>query len=72
MSDDLTPTAAVDIRPITFDLEGAKAYTGLSKWKLETLLREEVICGRKEGAKTLYERESLDRYIKSLPAYGTV
>lgn len=71
MTEQCTPTATVDLRPITFDTEGAKAYTGLSKWRLETLLRDEVICGRKEGAKTLYERASLDRYIRSLPAYGT-
>lgn len=64
--------ANVDLRPITLDLEGAKAYTGLSKWRLETLLREEKIAGRKEGTKNLFERESLDRYIKSLPAWGTV
>ncbi|WP_228002188.1 hypothetical protein [Nocardia australiensis] len=64
--------ATVDLRPVTLDLEGAKAYTGLSKWRLETLLREEKITGRKEGTKNLYERASLDRYIKSLPAWGTV
>jgi hypothetical protein len=69
MTDPMPPTATVDLRPITFDLEGAKAYTGLSKWRLETLLKEEKIGGRKEGDKTLYDRESLDRYIRSLPPY---
>ncbi|MEV0031387.1 hypothetical protein [Nocardia sp. NPDC050793] len=55
---------------ISFDLKGAIAYTGLSKWRLETLAREEKIITRKEGAKTLYMRESLDRYIRSLPTWG--
>ncbi len=64
--------AGVDIRPISFDLERAMAYTGLSKWRLETLAREDKIVVRKEGAKNLFMRESLDRYIRSLPAMGSM
>ncbi|MGY2036582.1 hypothetical protein ACW9HF_14970 [Nocardia gipuzkoensis] len=63
--------STVDVRPISFNLEGAMAYTGLSKTKLNELVRDEVIAVRKEGTKNLFMRESLDRYIKSLPAWGS-
>ncbi|WP_280470958.1 hypothetical protein [Nocardia cyriacigeorgica] len=72
MSTQMPPVeASVDIRPIAFDLAGAMAYTGLSKTKLNQLLRDEVIAARKEGSKNLFLRESLDRYIGSLPAWGS-
>ncbi|MFR9767104.1 hypothetical protein [Nocardia sp. SC052] len=59
------------MRPIAFDLAGAMAYTGLSKTKLNDLVRDEVLVVRKEGTKNLFMRDSLDRYINSLPAWGT-
>lgn len=63
--------AEVDLRPIALDLAGAMAYTGLSKWRLNELARLDLVAVRKEGAKNLFMRESLDRYILSLPARGT-
>lgn len=63
-------TASVDLRPITFDLAGAVAYTGLSRWRLNQLVQKEEIVVLKEGAKNLFLRESLDRYINSLPTWG--
>lgn len=62
--------ATVDVTPVAFNLEGAVAYTGLSKWRLNELARNELILVRKEGAKNLFIRASLDRYINSLPAMG--
>lgn len=62
---------SVDTRPIALDLAGAMAYTGLSKTKLNNLLHEEKIAARKEGSKNLFLRDSLDRYIDSLPAWGS-
>lgn len=62
----------IDTRPICFDIEGAMAYTGLSKWRLNELARTEAVIVRKEGSKNLYMRESLDRYIRSLPTKGEV
>ncbi|MET7752287.1 MULTISPECIES: hypothetical protein [Actinomycetes] len=67
----LTQQGKVDQRPITFDLKGLMDYTGLSKTSITTLLREEKISARKEGVKNLYERASVDRYLRSLPAWGT-
>jgi hypothetical protein len=61
----------IDTRPITLDLKAAMDYTGLSKTSIHNLLREEKIVARKEGTKNLFERESLDRYLKSLPAWGS-
>lgn len=63
--------ADVDIRPIAFDLAGAMAYSGLSRSMLYQLLREEKIVARQDGAKNLFMRDSLDRYILSLPARGS-
>jgi hypothetical protein len=72
MSKTTVPTeAVVDIRPISFDLAGAMAYSGLSRWMLNKLLREEKIVARQEGTKNLFMRDSLDRYILSLPARGS-
>jgi hypothetical protein len=59
--------AEVDIRPISFDLAGAMAYTGLSKFRLNELAREERIVVRKDGTKNLYMRSSLDKYVQNLP-----
>lgn len=59
--------ADVDIRPISFDLAGAIAYTGLSKFRLNELAREEKIVVRKDGTKNLFMRASLDRYVQGLP-----
>jgi hypothetical protein len=61
---------AVDIRPISFDIAGAMAYTGLSRWRLNQLVQQEKVIVLKEGAKNLFLRESLDRYINSLPTWG--
>lgn len=72
MSTQTPPTEAnVDIRPIALDLAGAMAYTGLSKWRLNELARLELVAVRKDGIKNLFMRESLDRYVLSLPAKGT-
>lgn len=60
----------VDARPISFDLAGAVAYTGLSRWRLNQLVQEEKVIVLKEGVKNLFLRESLDRYINSLPTWG--
>ncbi|AHH20753.1 hypothetical protein NONO_c59770 [Nocardia nova SH22a] len=57
----------VDKRPLSFDLAGAIAYTGLSKFRLNELAREEKIVVRKDGTKNLFMRASLDRYVQSLP-----
>ncbi|MET9286478.1 hypothetical protein [Nocardia beijingensis] len=62
----------VDVRPISFDLAGAVAYTGLSKWRLNQLVQQEKVIVLKEGAKNLFLRESLDRYISSLPMWGEI
>jgi hypothetical protein len=62
-----TQQVAVDIRPIALDIAGAMAYTGLSKWRLNELVRLEKVAIRKEGSKNLFMRESLDRYVLSLP-----
>lgn len=62
---------AIDMRPVMLDMKGAMDYSGLSKTSLNNLLREEKISARKEGVKNLFERESIDRYLKSLPAWGT-
>lgn len=62
----------IDTRPICLDLAGAMAYTGLSKWRLNELAREELIIVRKDGSKNLFMRESLDRHIRSLPTRGEV
>lgn len=70
MSPDVPTEATVDIRPIAFDIAGAMAYTGLSRSSLNALAREERVAVRKEGTKNLFMRESLDRYILSLPARG--
>lgn len=67
----LVAKGLVDTRPVTMDLAAAMAYSGLSKTTLNELLREEKITARKFGTKNLYERESIDRYLKSLPAWGT-
>ncbi|MBF6350332.1 helix-turn-helix domain-containing protein [Nocardia flavorosea] len=61
----------VDRRPIALDLKAAMDYSGLSKTSLNRLLAEEKIVARKEGVKNLFLRESLDRYINSLPAWGS-
>lgn len=71
MSADETVAATVDLRPISLDLAGAAAYTGLSKWRLNELARLEQVAVVKEGAKNLFLRASLDRYIGSLPPRGT-
>ncbi|MFE2994227.1 hypothetical protein ACFXG4_04750 [Nocardia sp. NPDC059246] len=69
MSDQLQPVeAAVVAQPIAFDLKGAVQYSGLSKWRLEELARQERIVVLKEGVKNLFLRDSIDRYIRSLPA----
>ncbi|MGW4090061.1 hypothetical protein [Nocardia sp. NPDC004750] len=62
----------VDVRPISFDLAGAVAYTGLSVSRLNQLARDEKVVVLKEGVKNLYLRSSLDRYINSLPTRGEV
>lgn len=61
-----------DVRPISFSVEGAMAYTGLSKWRVNELIREEILIVRKEGAKNLIMGDSLRRYVNSLPARGDV
>lgn len=60
----------VDLRPLALDLEGAIAYTGLSKWKLNELARTDKVAVRKDGVKNLFMRESLDRYVLGLPGRG--
>ncbi|AHH22079.1 hypothetical protein NONO_c73230 [Nocardia nova SH22a] len=61
----------VDRRPSYLDSNSALAYSGLSKTTLNELIRSERISVRKFGSKNLVERESLDRYLRSLPAWGT-
>ncbi|WP_280265370.1 hypothetical protein [Nocardia wallacei] len=63
--------ADIDRRPVALDLAGAMQYSGLSKTALNDLLRQELVVARKFGTKNLFDRESLDRYIRSLPAWGT-
>ncbi|MFC5789694.1 hypothetical protein ACFPPE_07475 [Agromyces tardus] len=60
----------IDTRPITLDLHAAMAYTGLSRTALNDLARNETVIVRKVGVKNLFDRASLDRYIRSLPARG--
>jgi hypothetical protein len=57
-----------DLRPISFNIDGAMAYTGLSRSKINELIRDDVLIVRKEGTKNLIDGDSLRRYIKSLPA----
>lgn len=66
----MTTQSDVDIRPISFNTAGAMAYTGLSEWRLNELVRSEIVAVRKEGSKNLIMRDSLDRYIESLPPRG--
>ena len=61
----------VDRRPIALDLKAAMDYAGMSKTAINQLLREEKIAARKFGTKNLILRESLDRYLSSLPAWGS-
>ncbi|MGI5222465.1 hypothetical protein [Nocardia sp. CA-290969] len=61
----------VDRRPVALDLAAAMQYSGMSKTALNQLLREEKIVARKFGTKNLFLRESLDRYLSSLPAWGS-
>lgn len=61
----------VDHRPQYLNTQAAMAYTGLSRTTLYELLRSERIAARKVGTKVLYSRESLDIYLRSLPAWGT-
>ncbi|OBA62213.1 hypothetical protein A5780_19335 [Nocardia sp. 852002-20019_SCH5090214] len=61
----------VDRRPQYLDTRSAMAYSGLSRTTLYELLRAERIAARKIGAKVLYSRESLDLYLRQLPAWGT-
>ena len=62
---------SVDRRPIALDLKAAMDYSGMSKTAINQLLREEKITARKFGVKNLILRESLDRYLSSLPAWGS-
>ena len=62
---------SVDRRPIALDLKSAMDYSGMSKTAINQLLREEKITARKFGVKNLILRESLDRYLSSLPAWGS-
>ncbi|MBF6333324.1 hypothetical protein [Nocardia transvalensis] len=62
---------AVDTQPYSYSTESAQAATGLSKWRINELIRTDQIAVRQEGAKNLIVGSSLRRYIDSLPARGT-
>lgn len=53
--------------PVSYNLEGASAATGLAVTKLRTRIRENRIAARYEGKDVLIERAELERFIASLP-----
>lgn len=59
----------VDMNSKTMNLNQAVEYTGLSKSRIQALARQSEITVVKDGARNLYRRSSLDRFIdRSMPA----
>ena len=58
----------VDTRPKTLSVAGAKAYAGLSEWRIRKLISDSDIIVRFDGTKILVDRASLDRWLDSLPS----
>ncbi len=61
---------SVDTRPYSYNTKTAMAATGLAKWKLMELIRDDRLAVRQEGKKLIIDGDSLRRYIDSLPPRG--
>lgn len=61
---------AVDTLPYSYSVESAAAATGLSKWKINELVRDDKIAVRQDGVKLIIDGASLRRYIDSRPPRG--
>lgn len=53
--------------PVTYNLEGAAAATGLAITKLRQRIREGKLIPRYEGKDILIERAELERFVSHLP-----
>jgi excisionase family DNA binding protein len=61
-----------EVQPAALSVQKAAIYLGLSDRSIYKLLEAEKIEAKKEGRKTLVLRQSLDRYLAELPAFGKV
>ena len=63
-------TAATEYTPISYNLVGASAATGLAPTKIRTLIRSNRLAARREGKDIVIEHDALVSLVKSLPEDG--
>jgi excisionase family DNA binding protein len=54
--------------PISYSVDAAARATSISRARLYEAIRAGLITARKNGTRTLIERDELIRYVRSLPA----
>ena len=57
------------IPPAFLGVRDATAYSGLTRTRLFSLLKEGRLLARKAGRQTLLDRASIDSYLTSLPTW---
>jgi hypothetical protein len=63
-SDDTPPV------PIAYTIDSAVRATGISRARIYEAIGAGLITARKNGTRTIIERDELIRYIRALPTLG--